>query len=133
MNDLTDAGFAALMEKIARDKGFGCASYKEKCSCRRIAVRACARCPHVRRLSAGVLDTDKTEYDRLLDALTINVTKLFRNFETYTAIAEQVVPKLWERDIPQISVWSAGCLVGRGAVSTRRAVPSPRSTTRGTP
>jgi len=112
VNDLTDAGFAALMEKIARDKGFGCASYKEKCLRRRIAVRMRARGVHTYADYARVLDSDKTEYERLLDALTINVTKLFRNFETYTVMAEKVVPALWERDIPQINAWSAGCSSG---------------------
>ena len=112
MNDLSDASFTALTEKIARDKGFGCASYKEKCLRRRIAVRMRARGVHTYQDYARVLDTDKGEYDRLLDALTINVTKLFRNWETYTAIAERVVPALWERDIPTINVWSAGCSSG---------------------
>ncbi|MEO7456980.1 MAG: CheR family methyltransferase, partial [Gemmatimonadaceae bacterium] len=112
MHDLSDASFAALTDKIARDKGFGCASYKEKCLRRRIAVRMRARGVHTYSDYAKVLDSDKGEYERLLDALTINVTKLFRNFETYTVIAEQVVPALWERDIPVINVWSAGCSSG---------------------
>ena len=112
MNDLTDAAFAALTKKIARDKGFGCASYKEKCLRRRIAVRMRARGVHTYSDYARVLDTDTTEYDRLIDALTINVTKLFRNFETYRVIAERVVTALWESAIPQINVWSAGCSSG---------------------
>ena len=112
MSDLTDAGFAALTAKISRDKGFGCASYKEKCLRRRIAVRMRARGVHTYADYARVLDSDKLEYDRLIDALTINVTKLFRNWETYSAIAEQVVPVLWGRALPQIDVWSAGCSSG---------------------
>jgi chemotaxis methyl-accepting protein methylase len=112
VTELTDAGFAALTEKIARDKGFGCASYKEKCLRRRIAVRMRARGVHTYADYARVLDSDKAEYERLLDALTINVTKLFRNWETYTVIAEKVVPALWERPIPTINVWSAGCSSG---------------------
>ena len=112
MTTTPDADFAALTDKIARDKGFGCASYKEKCLRRRIAVRMRARGVHTYADYARVLDSDKTEYDRLLDALTINVTKLFRNWETYTVIAERVIPALWERPIPTISVWSAGCSSG---------------------
>ena len=112
MTDALDPGFAALTAKIARDKGFGCASYKEKCLRRRIAVRMRARGVHTYADYARVLDTDKAEYERLLDALTINVTKLFRNWETYAVIAEQVVPALWERPIPTINVWSAGCSSG---------------------
>lgn len=112
MNDLSDAGFAELTAKIARDKGFGCASYKEKCLRRRIAVRMRARGVHTYSDYATILDADKSEYERLLDALTINVTKLFRNWETYSVIAERVVPALWERATPKINIWSAGCSSG---------------------
>ena len=102
----------ALTAKIARDKGFGCASYKEKCLRRRIAVRMRARGVHTYGDYARVLDSDTAEYERLLDALTINVTRLFRNWETYAVIAEKVVPTLWERDLPVLNVWSAGCSSG---------------------
>lgn len=101
-----------LTEKIAHDKGFGCASYKDKCMRRRIAVRMRARGVHTYADYARVLDSDNAEYDRLLDALTINVTKLFRNWETYAVIAERVVPALWELPTPTINVWSAGCSSG---------------------
>lgn len=111
MDDVADAEFAALTAKIARDRGFGCASYKEKCLRRRIAVRMRARGVHSYLDYARVLDADGAEYDRLLDALTINVTKLFRNPETYAAVAEKVVPVLWSRGEP-LSVWSAGCSSG---------------------
>ena len=111
MHDLTDAGFAALTAKIARERGFGCASYKEKCLRRRIAVRMRARGVHTYQDYALVLDADGVEYDRLIDALTINVTKLFRNWDTYAAVAERVIPALWEREEP-VSVWSAGCSSG---------------------
>jgi chemotaxis protein methyltransferase CheR len=112
VNDLTDAGFAELTAKISRDRGFGCASYKDKCLRRRIAVRMRARGVHTYSDYARVLDSDKAEYDKLLDALTINVTKLFRNWETYSAIAEKVVPALWDRGATAINVWSAGCSSG---------------------
>ncbi|HMJ02570.1 MAG TPA: protein-glutamate O-methyltransferase CheR [Conexibacter sp.] len=112
MHDLSDAGFAALTAKISRERGFGCASYKEKCLRRRIAVRMRARGVHTYGDYADVLDADGAEYEKLLDALTINVTKLFRNWETYAAMAETVVPALLDRDLPRIDVWSAGCSSG---------------------
>ena len=110
--DLSDDAFAELTAKIARDRGFGCASYKDKCLRRRIAVRMRARGVHTYADYARVLDSDQHEYDRLLDALTINVTKLFRNWETYAMLREQVVPALWALPDPAISVWSAGCSSG---------------------
>jgi chemotaxis methyl-accepting protein methylase len=112
VHDLSDAGFEALTAKIARDKGFGCASYKDKCLRRRIAVRMRARGVHSYSDYARVLDAAADEYDKLLDALTINVTKLFRNWETYAVIADKIIPPLWDRNLPTLNVWSAGCSSG---------------------
>jgi chemotaxis protein methyltransferase CheR len=104
--------FGALMRKISGERGFGCASYKEKCLRRRIAVRMRARGAHTYGEYARVLDSDENEYERLLDALTINVTKLFRNWEAFASVATHVVPELWKRESPSIRVWSAGCSSG---------------------
>lgn len=112
MADTTPGDFHALTRKITSDRGFGCASYKEKCLQRRIAVRMRARGVHTYIEYARILDSDAAEYERLLDALTINVTKLFRNWEAYSALATQVVPTLWHRQTPRIRVWSAGCSSG---------------------
>jgi chemotaxis protein methyltransferase CheR len=110
--DLSDDAFTALTTKIASDRGFGCASYKDKCLRRRIAVRMRARGVHTYADYARVLDTDQAEYDKLLDALTINVTKLFRNWETYAVLRDHVVPALWALPDPVLHVWSAGCSSG---------------------
>ena len=107
-----DREFEELTRKISRERGFSCASYKEKCLRRRIAVRMRARGVHTYGEYSRVLDSDSAEYDRLLDALTINVTKLFRNWSVYEALAEKVVPALWEADTRPIHVWSAGCSSG---------------------
>ncbi|MFI5230289.1 MAG: CheR family methyltransferase [Gemmatimonadales bacterium] len=104
--------FLQLTRKIAADRGFGCASYKEKCLRRRIAVRMRARGVHTYEDYARILDADAVEYDQLLDALTINVTKLFRNWDVYAALSSRVVPALWHSDTPAIRVWSAGCASG---------------------
>src|SRR5919107_900922 len=110
-------GFAALTGKISSERGFGCASYKEKCLRRRIAVRMRAKGVHTFADYARVLDADPREYDQLMDALTINVTKLFRNWETYAAIDRVVVPALWALPGSAVSVWSAGCSSGEEAYS----------------
>lgn len=112
-----DRDFEALTAKIARDRGFGCASYKEKCLRRRIAVRMRARGVHTYADYARVLDVDAHEYDLLLDALTINVTKLFRNWETFRAIEMICMPALWALPDPALRIWSAGCASGEEAHS----------------
>ena len=105
-------GFRALTERISHERGFRCAAYKEKCLRRRIAVRMRARGVQSYADYARLLERDGAEYDRLLDALTINVTKLFRNWETYEAIARRVVPALLAEPAPALRVWSAGCSSG---------------------
>lgn len=112
-----EAGFTLLTEKIARERGFGCASYKEKCLRRRIAVRMRAQGAHTYGDYMKVLDQQPGEYERLLDTLTINVTKLFRNWETYEVIATKLVPALWALSDPVLRVWSAGSSSGEEAYS----------------
>ena len=107
-----DPGFEALSQKISRERGFGCSGYKERCLRRRIAVRMRARGVHRFADYSAVLDGDPLEYERLLDALTINVTKLFRNWTTYDAMARLVVPVLWRAGARPVRVWSAGCSSG---------------------
>ena len=50
--------FLELTRKISLERGFGCASYKEKCLRRRIAVRMRARGVHTYGDYARVLDAD---------------------------------------------------------------------------
>jgi chemotaxis protein methyltransferase CheR len=107
-----EAGFLELTAKIARERDFRCGSYKEKCLRRRIAVRMRARGVHSFTDYMRVLDGDDVEWDKLMDALTINVTKLFRNWETYALLADNIVPALWAAHTEQIQVWSAGCSSG---------------------
>ncbi len=107
-----DPGFTALLGKIARDRGFACDAYKPGCLRRRIAVRMRARGVHTYEQYARVLDADGAEYERLLDALTINVTKFYRNPETWALLADQVLPELWSQREGRPRCWSAGCSSG---------------------
>jgi chemotaxis methyl-accepting protein methylase len=107
-----DAEFRALMEKITRDSGFQCSSYKDKCLRRRIAVRIRARGASGCAEYSDMLDNDPREYERLVRSLTVNVTKFFRNWETYSAIDQKVIPSLMAKDDREVRVWSAGCSSG---------------------
>src|SRR6266576_4023237 len=70
-----ERAFRALTQKVTRARGLACDSYKDRCLRRRIAVRMRARGVHTFDDYARLLDQDAHEYDLLLDALTINVTK----------------------------------------------------------
>jgi len=112
-----DPRFAALCRKIERDRGFYCSSYKDTCIRRRVSVRMRVKGAASFDEYARVLDDDSLEYDRLITTLTINVSRFFRNPETYACIAARVLPELAERGIPAIKVWSAGCGLGEEAYS----------------
>ncbi len=110
--DADQPGFVALLKKIERDRGFRCSSYKDTCLRRRIAVRMRARSAATFADYAGLLDTDAAEYDRLIQTLTINVSKFFRNPETFACVATKVIPELFDLKSQLVRVWSAGCATG---------------------
>jgi chemotaxis methyl-accepting protein methylase len=110
-------GFAALLDKIVAERGFRCHSYKERCLVRRINVRLRATGAHTWHDYMRVLDGDPREWDRLLEALTINVTKFFRNWEVWETLAERVIPALWARPDDELRIWSAGAASGEEAYS----------------
>src|SRR5512144_1896870 len=92
--------------------GLRCTGYKERCLRRRIAVRMRARGSHRYRDYQALLARDPEEFQRLLDTLTINVSKFFRNPEVWRAVEEKVLPYLFALETPEIRIWSAGCAGG---------------------
>ncbi len=117
VDDVDPEGFAELLAKVEADRLFRCRSYKERCLRRRIAVRMRATGAHTFADYARVLDQDASEYDRLLDALTINVTKFFRNSDAWSTIATRVLPSLFASPTRPVRIWSAGCASGEEAYS----------------
>jgi chemotaxis methyl-accepting protein methylase len=103
-----DPGFALLRERLAGHPLPPLDMYKDRCLQRRLAVRM--RACGVRTLTeyADVLGRKPDEVERLLAALTINVTQFFRN------------PSAWERLAEELQIlaeggivaWCAGCASG---------------------
>jgi chemotaxis methyl-accepting protein methylase len=107
-----DPDFNALASRIAGEAGLDVGAYKDRCLRRRIAVRMRACGVHSYADYLAVLDQQPGEFERLLDALTINVTKFFRNRETWDALALEVVPALVKAREGRVRAWSAGCSSG---------------------
>ena len=59
-----------------------------------------------------LLKRSPDEYERLRDALTINVTRFYRNAETWNLLRRDVLPALFDRRRGEVRVWSAGCSSG---------------------
>jgi chemotaxis methyl-accepting protein methylase len=123
-----ERAFRALTEKITQARGVCCGAYKDRCLRRRIAVRMRARGVHSFTDYSRLLDSDGHEYDRLLDALTINVTKFFRNNETWTALAPFLAER-WQARSGAVAVWSAGCASGEEAYTIAAALAETAHTT----
>lgn len=109
------AELRALKQLVHRRIGLDFDGYKEPCLRRRIAVRMRARSLHSYAAYADLLERDPDECQRLLDAVTINVSKFFRNNEVWDAIREHVLPSLFALDVPRVRLWSAGCAGGEEA------------------
>jgi chemotaxis protein methyltransferase CheR len=108
------AELLALKRQIQAQVGFVCEGYKEKCLRRRIAVRMRAREVHTYADYGRLLRENKAEYERLVDTLTINVSKFFRNPEVWDVVRAEVAPALFQR-MRVLRVWSAGTAAGEEA------------------
>jgi chemotaxis protein methyltransferase CheR len=107
-----DVGFAELARVIALGSGFTVDAYKEKCVRRRIAVRMRACGVHTYQDYQTILERTPAEYELLRDALTINVTRFYRNPETWNLLRRDLVPLLAAGPAGRLSAWSAGCSSG---------------------
>lgn len=112
-----EAGLEELKRKIHRDRDFNCHFYKDKCLRRRIAVRMRACGQQSFAGYALLLDHEPAEYERLLDTLTINVTKFFRNYEMWEMLDATVIPHLFADPPVSHRIWSAGSASGEEAYS----------------
>ena len=89
-----EAAFSALTRKISREVGLALDTFKDKCLRRRIAVRMRACGVQSYADYQSVLDRNPEEYERLQDALTINVTRFYRNAETWQSPRKLPAPSL---------------------------------------
>lgn len=106
--------FADLKIIIKRKIGFNCEDYKQAHLKRRLAVRLRATQSGSYKEYAEVLLRNAEEEKQLKETLTVNVTELFRNPETYESVRKNVLPALinQKKDNRFIKIWSAGCSNG---------------------
>lgn len=110
-----EGSFAALARKISEGAGVSVEAYKDKCVRRRIAVRMRACGVHTYADYQALLERTPIEFARLRDALTINVTRFYRNAETWNLLRRTLMPGLCAPGAGEIRIWSAGCASGEEA------------------
>ena len=104
-------GFASLLRSIERLAGFKCSNYKEDYIKRRILSRM--RLTNTADYEAyhKYLLANPQEVDSLRNALTINVTRFFRDPEVFEVLQRDILPDLIRRK-KTIRIWCAGCATG---------------------
>jgi chemotaxis protein methyltransferase CheR len=115
MSATDEAAFTALTRRISEGSGLTLEVYKDKCIRRRIAVRMRACGVHTYGEYLALLEQTPEEYERLRDALTINVTRFYRNAETWNLLRRTLLPRLCQDPRGEIRAWSAGCASGEEA------------------
>lgn len=107
----------ALKRQVQKRSGLLCAGYKDRCFRRRVAVRMRARGVSDYAAYRALLRRDPEEYDRFLSALTINVSKFFRNVAVWRVVRERILPTLVDSGVSRLRMWSAGSATGEEAYS----------------
>ena len=107
-----EAGFKALTRRVSREAGLTLDAYKDKCLRRRLLVRMRACSVHTYAEYMAVLDRTPGEWEKLKDALTINVTRFYRNPETWDRLRTDLLPELLQARQGRLAAWSAGCSSG---------------------
>lgn len=109
-------GLAEILEYLAGQRGIDFSGYRDSMIERRAALRLAATgCPdHVTYLR--YLQSRDSELNLLLDVLTINVTRFFRDTLTFELIFDCVLPDLVSRNTrdgrQSLRIWSVGCATG---------------------
>lgn len=116
MEEISDPDLRALIVKVRDRTGIDLGQYKDSYIARRLSTRMKVLGASTYRNYAALLDTAPLEYDRVVDAFTINVSEFFRDRETFRVIREQVIPAIIAEKKRtgrrNLRVWSAGCACG---------------------
>jgi chemotaxis methyl-accepting protein methylase len=116
MTEKRNPDLEAILDHLLEKRGFDFSGYRTAMLERRIGRRLSAT--GCRDLAAylGHLQHREAELDSLLDAVTINVSRFFRDSLTFELIADKVLPAiLREKGLSgerSLRVWSAGCARG---------------------
>ncbi len=96
--------------------GISTSAYKNRYIIRRTRARIGRLKLRTYKEYLDYLKKNPEEIKALEEALSINVTRFFRNAETYKFIGDSILPSLIQDNtasgIAKIKIWSAGCAVG---------------------
>ncbi|MEX2207781.1 MAG: chemotaxis protein CheB [Myxococcota bacterium] len=111
--------FEKVLALLRRSAGVDFSAYRDSTIQRRILRRMMLHSKETLGDYARQLETDRTEIDALYQDILINVTRFFRDAETFDLLKQSVFPEVWRcksANTP-IRVWVSGCSTGQEAYS----------------
>src|SRR6202048_1617296 len=114
-----DAGLDEIIDLLRARTSHDFAFYKEGTLRRQIERRMAMSSIKDIGVYLNTIRENPDEIDLLAKAMLINVTRFFRDEETFAVLAEKVVPELIRRHPPDkpIRIWDAGCSTGEETYS----------------
>ncbi|MFX0209874.1 MAG: CheR family methyltransferase, partial [Candidatus Hodarchaeota archaeon] len=94
------------------DNGINFKAYKEKYFIRRLHRRMMRVDTPTYWGYLKHLKKNPDELDKLIDSLSINFTRFFRDKDVFTKLEQVIYPKIFKEDSSSIKIWSAGCAIG---------------------
>ncbi|MBI5561883.1 MAG: protein-glutamate O-methyltransferase CheR [Deltaproteobacteria bacterium] len=107
---ISDDELKMLLDKVYRERGADFRNYKKASLARRVAKRLALTGSASIGDYCSALDSDASEYDRLLPILTIKVSEFFREPEVFYAV-KRSLGALPEADAG-VRAWCCGCASG---------------------
>jgi len=119
--DLNEQDLKTAISFIQKQKGIDLSSYRRNFLLRRLRFRIQATESKSCLNYINLIEKDNNEFNRLLDALAINVTEFFRDPDVFNAFSKIALPEIIQRKKAMhhrvIRVWSCGCASGEEAYS----------------
>jgi two-component system CheB/CheR fusion protein len=112
-----DPAFEAMLEFLKESRGFDFTGYKRSSLVRRVDRRMAQVGIASYTEYVDYLQVHQEEFPSLFNTILINVTGFFRDADSWTHLAEDVLPEVLASRKPSepIRVWSAGCASGEEA------------------
>ena len=109
--DPTDVKNLSLVYNFFSRNKINYEAYKEKYFLRRIHSRMMKVDAKTYKEYLGILESHPEEIELLIDNLSINVTRFFRDKDLWGTLEDKILPKIISRS-RTTRIWSAGCAVG---------------------
>jgi chemotaxis protein methyltransferase CheR len=104
--------FKRLKKVMSKGTGVNFDYYRESYLKRRLRVRLTATKTNTYSSYTQYLLANPDEFGALVNDLTINYTKFFRDSDVYTFLETTLLPELLSSSKRWVRIWSAGCATG---------------------